>query len=107
MQGTPKRHETRSCRQRIRPHSDYERDRLLSLGDRIVEVHCACPAAVATARYNARPTHPVHVLKTLPLSSMDKYDRPVGIGSLITVDTSMPVDIGAVAAEVRRLHSAD
>jgi hypothetical protein len=35
---------------------------------------------------------------------MDKYDRPVGIGSLITVDTTAPVDVASVAAEVRRLH---
>jgi hypothetical protein len=36
---------------------------------------------------------------------MDKYDRPVGIGSLITVDTTRPVDVASVAAEVRRLHA--
>lgn len=29
---------------------------------------------------------------------------PVGIGSLITVDTTAPVDVAAVASEVRRLH---
>lgn len=90
----------------FRPYSDYERGRLRSLGDRIVEVHCACPAPVAAARYSARPAHPVHVVKTLPPSAMNEYDRPVGIGSLITVDTTAPVDIGAVAAEVRRLHDA-
>jgi hypothetical protein len=35
---------------------------------------------------------------------MERYDRPVGVGSLITVDTTAPVDVAAVAAEVRRLH---
>lgn len=35
---------------------------------------------------------------------MERYDRPVGIGSLITVDTTAPVDVAAVAAKVRRLH---
>jgi hypothetical protein len=70
-------------------------------GDMVIE------ANFATARYNARPTHPVHVLKTLPLSTTDEYDRPAGIGTLVTVDTTVPVDIGAVAAEVRRLHEAD
>ena len=34
-----------------------------------------------------------------------KYDRPVGVGPLITVDTTGPVDVAAVAAEVRRLHA--
>ena len=86
------------------PHSGYELDKLRGLGDRIVEVHCACPAEVAVARYNARPRHEVHTVKEVTLARMERYDRPVGIGSLITVDTTAPVDVAAVAAEVRRLH---
>jgi hypothetical protein len=42
------------------PHSELEADRLRGLGDRVVEVHCACPAEVAVARYNARPRNEVH-----------------------------------------------
>jgi hypothetical protein len=38
------------------PDSEYELDKLRGLGDR-VEVHCACPADVAVARYNARLRH--------------------------------------------------
>ncbi len=34
------------------------------------------------------------------------YDRPVGIGPLITVDTTGPVDVASVAADVRRLHAS-
>jgi hypothetical protein len=30
-----------------------------------------------------------------------EYDRPVGIGELVTVDTAVPVDAAAVAAAVR------
>jgi predicted kinase len=84
------------------PHSEYERDKLRGLGGSVVEVHCACPAEVAVARYNARSRHEVHVLKEVTLAWMERYDRPVGIGSLITVDTTAPVDVAAVAAEVRR-----
>jgi predicted kinase len=87
------------------PHSELELDKLRGLGDRVVEVHCACPAEVAVARYNARPRHEVHWRKTATLTTMDRYDRPVGIGSLITVDTTGPVDVASVAAEVRRLHA--
>jgi predicted kinase len=87
------------------PHNDEALGQLLGMGDRTVEVHCACPAAVAHARYNARSRHEVH-RGTLPLSAMDKYDRPVGIGPLITVDTTGPVDVAAIAAEVRRLHAS-
>jgi hypothetical protein len=44
------------------------------------------------------------VQKGVTLTEMERYDRPVGIGSLITVDTTAPVDVAAVAAEVRRLR---
>jgi predicted kinase len=88
------------------PHSEYELDKLRGLGDRIVEVHCACPAEVAVARYNARPRHEVHTVKQVTLAWMERYDRPVGIGPLITVDTTGPVDVASVAAEVRRLHAS-
>ena len=87
------------------PHNDEALGQLRGLGGRTVEVHCACPAEVAHARYNARSRHEVHQ-GTRPLSAMDKYDRPVGIGPLITVDTTGPVDVAAVAAEVRRLHTS-
>ena len=87
------------------PHNDEALGQLGGLGGRTVEVHCACPAEVAHARYNARPRHEVHQ-GTLPLSAMDKYDRPVGIGPLITVDTTRPIDVAAVAAEIRRLHTS-
>lgn len=76
-----------------------ELGKLLGLGGSLVEVHCMCPAEIAVARYDARRRHPVHS-STLPLSAMDKYEKPVGIGSLVTVDTTKPVDVAAVAAEV-------
>jgi predicted kinase len=87
------------------PPADIELGKLRGLGGRMVEVHCACPAEVALARYDARSRHEVHS-GTLPLSAMAKYDRPIGIGPLITVDTTRPVDVASVAAEVRRLHTS-
>ena len=90
----------------FRPYSDYERGRLIGLGGRPVEVHCSCPAELASARYNARVTHPVHVIKSLPAPAMAEYDRPLGIGDLVVVDTTVPVDAAAVAARVRTLHAA-
>jgi predicted kinase len=87
------------------PHSDYERDKLRGLGGSVVEVHCACPAEVAAARYNSRQRHEVHTVKEVtPADMEERYGRPVGVGSLVTVDTTAPVDVAAVAAEVRRLH---
>jgi predicted kinase len=86
------------------PHSEPELDKLRGLGGSLVEVHCACPDEVAVARYNARSRHEIHTLKEVTPTAMERYDRPVGIGSLITVDTTAPVDVAAVADEVRKLH---
>jgi len=85
------------------PESEDELNKLRGLDGNLVEVHCACPADVAVARYNARSRHEVHVLKQVNLTAMERYKRPVGVGSLITVDTTAPVDIAAVADEVRRI----
>jgi predicted kinase len=85
----------------FRPYSEYERAKLTGLAARPVEVHCACPPALAVNRYNARVTHPVHVVTTLGMEAMAEYDRPVGIGALVTVDTTIPVDVNAVATAVR------
>jgi predicted kinase len=86
----------------FRPYSQYERAKLSGLAAQPVEVHCACPLSLALQRYNARVSHPVHVLTTLQLEAMAEYDRPVGIGTLVTVDTAVTVDVRAVAAAIRR-----
>ena len=51
---------------------------------------------------------------TLQLEPMAEYNRPVGIGALVTVDIAVTVDVNAVAAAVRncydpsiKLHTAD
>ena len=85
----------------FRPRSEYERAKLWALAGDPVEVHCACPAELAVRRYNARRTHPVHVISTLDLAAMAEYDRPVGVGALVTVDTAVAVDVTAIAAAVR------
>ena len=85
----------------FRPHSEYEKAKLAALAAHPVEVHCACPPELAVERHNARATHPVHVVTTLQPEAMAEYDRPVGIGTLVSVDTTVPVDVPAVAAAVR------
>ena len=91
----------------FRPYSDYERNRLTALGGAQAEVHCVCPPELAVARYNARPRHPVHVQATITADYLAEWDRPVGIGALVTVDTTAPVDVPAVAAQVRSLLLSD
>jgi predicted kinase len=90
----------------FRPHSDEERSKLSALGGHPVEVYCACPAELAAARYNQRPRHAVHHLAHASVEALAEWDRPVGIGPLVTVDTTAPVDITAVASLVRRHHAA-
>jgi hypothetical protein len=87
----------------LRPHSDYERGKIAGLGGCVVEVNCSCPPELATRRYAARTaiSHPVHVQTSLSPEFIAEFDRPVGIGELITVDTSVPVAVAAVAEAVR------
>jgi hypothetical protein len=41
------------------------------------------------------------MVQRLELAAMAEYDRPVGIGALVRVDTTRPVDVVGVAKEVR------
>ena len=85
----------------FRPHSDYERGKLASLSSRIVEVYCWCPSDVARQRFESRGTdpthHPAHVDSTLDPELLAEFDQPMGLGNLIRVDTTLPVDVTALA----------
>ena len=48
----------------------------------------------------------MHVLTTLDLAALAEFDRPVGIGSLVTVDTTARVDLPALANNVRAILDA-
>jgi predicted kinase len=87
----------------FRPHSEYERAKIAALGGRLVEVYCSCPAEVAADRYARRAgaSHPVHVVRELSPEFLAEFDRPVGLGELVVVDTTAPVDVRDVAAQVR------
>lgn len=89
----------------FRPHMAYERGRILALNATVVEINCACPPALAARRYSARAAtrHPVHVVSRLTPGQLAEYDQPVGIGQLISVDTSTPVDVTELASTVRAL----
>jgi predicted kinase len=87
----------------FRPHSAYERGRISALCARPVEVNCVCPPELAARRYAERAAtgHSVHVITSLSPDLLAEYDRPVGIGDVITVDTTGPVDVAALADRVR------
>jgi len=87
----------------FRPHDPFQRGRLAALADDPVEVHCRCDPGLAARRFRDRAgtRHPVHLVTSLTPDMLAEYDRPVGIGAVITVDTAVPVDAAAVAAAVR------
>lgn len=91
----------------FRPKSAYERRMLSGLGGRLVEVYCRCPPQEASRRYSARSLigerHAIHTLRDLPAPLLAEFDAPVGLGHVIEVDTTAPVDIEALAASVRAL----
>lgn len=87
----------------FRPHSSRECSRLAALDARIIEVYCHCSPGEAARRYEARaPTrHATHVIREFPDSFLAEFDRPMGIGTVIEVDTEAPVDIGDIVTRVR------
>jgi predicted kinase len=79
--------------------------RVRALSARPVEVYCACPPELAARRYLARSAgrHQVHAPagQVLTAEMIAHSGRPLGTGEVITVDTTAPVDVAALAAAIR------
>ena len=85
--------------------------RALSEGGKLVEVHCTAPKEVVMQRFRERAAvgerHAVHPDQELTSERWEAdFHGPIGIGTLLTVDTSTPVDVTKLAAEVRALLAA-
>jgi predicted kinase len=92
----------------VRPRSEVERQHLLSLDRPIVEVHCVCPPELAADRFRRRAFTGRRDPRTHPLTSLSpellaEFDGPVGLGEVVEVDTTAPVDVAALAARVAAL----
>lgn len=89
----------------FRPESAYERQKLAALPAPLVEVYCRCPLELAAERYNRRShatgRHPTHVLAEVDVEMLREFDHPAALGPVIEADTTAPVDIAALAAQVR------
>jgi predicted kinase len=89
------------------PHNARERERITNLGGKIVEVYCTCPPEELARRYADRAAstrhHPAHALKSLSPELLAEYVGPVGIGTVITIDTTRPVSTEDL---VRRIQTA-
>ncbi len=91
--------------------SAYERERIAALGGRLVEVYCRCPPAEVVRRFAERATRPKHHASHYAgaISEGDvveHFGRPVGIGTVIEVDTAGAVDIAALARRIEALYAA-
>jgi hypothetical protein len=77
---------------------------LRALSPRPVEVYCRLPVEQAAERHARRGTrsdpHPVHVTRSLPVSAFHEFQEPMGLGPVLEVDTSTPVDVPALAKQV-------
>ncbi len=88
------------------PDDPRHRAHAEALGAVPVEVHCVCPVEECMRRYAERAPwrHAVHVdrdgARTLA-SGFERSARPLGLGPVVLVDTTGPVDIPALAARVR------
>jgi len=92
----------------IQPRRDTERvvDLLKPWWDRVVEVRCQVPAAVAVERYAVRERRWPHLPpddETLA-RIRDAADHPESLGAprTVVVDTTRPVELGDVLTAVRR-----
>ncbi|MFJ7272831.1 AAA family ATPase [Streptomyces sp. NPDC099050] len=95
-------------------HHDTAPGRLHQLDARLVEVFCDCPTTLVAERFRTRKRHPGHLDQDLTreqirerVTSWASHPGPLSLGGPVrTVDTSSPVDAGAVAGEIRVLLSA-
>lgn len=83
--------------------------RLLALGRPLVQVWCRCPVEVALDRYRRRIAspdrhsghHPDHQDDDATRHWAESEPQPLAIEPLVIVDTETPVDLAAVADQVR------
>jgi predicted kinase len=88
---------------------DYALPRARALPGRLIEVHCTVPLELARARYRTRTGHRHAGHLDAARSDHELWgeaSRPLGLGPVVMVDTSGPVDIAELAATVAQVLSA-
>jgi predicted kinase len=85
-------------------HHDWKHH-IASLPRPVVEVHCGCAPEVARERYGQRRRHACHFDTELLATTWERWVRedaePLALGPVLSLDTSTPVDVDAVAEWVR------
>jgi hypothetical protein len=79
---------------------------LKTLPGTFFEIRCLCPRELALARYRDRAAHRhaghLDDLRDEEELWNNELVTPLGVGPVIEVDTSSPVDVDALAQQVRR-----
>jgi predicted kinase len=91
--------------------SEHEQARLRALEGRIVEVYCHCPPGEVVRRFAERAVRPQHHVAhyagvVTEADVVRDFARPMGVGTLIEIDTQVPVDIAALAARIEAIYSS-
>ncbi|WP_112262999.1 AAA family ATPase [Lentzea terrae] len=84
---------------------DYTRPLVMALPGPVVELRCVVPVEVARSRYLARAAGRPAGHLDLERDEAELWGEPVhplDVGPLVAVDTTGPLDIPAIAEEVRR-----
>jgi predicted kinase len=81
--------------------SAYERARIDALPGHKVEVYCRCPPDEIMRRFAERAARPghhaAHYAGAISPADVAAFDRPLGFGTVIEVDTTTSIDIAALA----------
>lgn len=92
----------------FRTQNQVERAKVTALaeaGAQIVEVYCRLPRAEASRRFAERARqerhHPAHVLAEMSPDRMIEYEEPFALSPVIEVDTTHPIDIDALVAQIQ------
>ncbi|WP_327253592.1 AAA family ATPase [Streptomyces sp. NBC_01244] len=92
-------------------HRDTAPGRLRQLDAHLIEVFCDCHTTLVAERFRTRKRHPGHLDQNLTTEQLHarvtawaSRPGPLGLGGPVrTLDTSRPVDTGALAGELRAL----
>jgi predicted kinase len=89
---------------------DYALPLARALPGRLIEVHCTVPLDLARARYRARAGHRHGGHLDEARSDQELWGepaRPLGLGPVVAVDTSGPLDVAELAATVTHVLAAE
>lgn len=85
----------------------YTVPHLERLNGMLIEVRCRCPREVAQMRYRARTEtrRPGHFDDERPPEELwnEHHTEPLGLGQLVEVDTTVPVDVRPLAERIRAM----